>query len=125
MGNPAAALQVLHEVDQRAAGNSKLLSLRGFTLATTGRTEDARAVVNALEAIADERYMPASAVALVYIGLGDTNRALAWLERAYAERDVHLIFLVVDPKWRSLAHEPRFQRLVERCGFTRTTQSAR
>lgn len=124
MGNPAAALQVLQEVEERAAGNSKLLSLRGFILASTGRTGEARAVANALEAIAAERYMPAYAVALVHAGLGDTERALAWLERAYTQRDVHLIFLVVDPKWASCAGDPRFRRLVERCGFTRTTRSA-
>jgi hypothetical protein len=47
------------------------------------------------------RYMPPYAVALVHAGLGDTERALEWLERAYTERDVHLIFLVVDPKWES------------------------
>ena len=120
MGNPAAALQALQEVEERAAGNSKLLSLRGFILASTNRIDEARAVAHALEAIAGERYMPAYAVALVYAGLGDTERALVWLERAYAERDVHLIFLVVDPKWESCASDPRFQRLLEQCGFVRT-----
>jgi Flp pilus assembly protein TadD len=123
LGNPAAALQVLHDVEQRAPGNSKLLSLRGFLLGSTGRIDEARAVASALEAIATERYMPSYAVALVHAGIGDTARALGWLERAYTERDVHLIFLVVDPKWKSCASDPCFQRLVERCGFTRTTRS--
>src|SRR5262245_18208870 len=123
MGNPTAALQVLHDVEQRAPGNSKLLSLRGFVLASTGRTDEARAVAAALEAVAMERYMPPYAVALVHAGLGDTERALTWLERAYAERDVHLFFLVVDPKWESWASDPRFQQLIERCGFARTTRS--
>jgi TolB-like protein/tetratricopeptide (TPR) repeat protein len=124
MGNPAAALHVLQDAEERAAGNSKLLSLRGFILASTGRTDEARAVASALEAIAAERYMPAYAVALVHAGLGDTERAFGWLERAYAERDVHMIFLVVDPKWEVCASDPRFQRLVERCGFTGTRSTA-
>jgi TolB-like protein/Flp pilus assembly protein TadD len=123
MRNPADALQVLQDVDQRAAGNSKLLSLRGFILASTGRTSEARSVLNALKSLTNERYMPAYAVALVYAGLGDHERALEWLERAYTERDVHLIFLVVDPKWQPCASDPRFQRLVERCGFTHTTRA--
>jgi Flp pilus assembly protein TadD len=125
MGNPAAALQVLQDAEERAAGNSKLVSLRGFILASTGRADEARAVVSALKALANERYMPAYAVALVYAGLGDTERALESLDRAYLERDVHLIFLVVDPKWQSCATDPRFQRLVERCGFPRTTRATR
>lgn len=123
MGDPGAALHALHDVEQRAPGNSKLLALRGFVLASTCRTDEARVVASALEAIATERYMPPYAVALVHAGLGDTERALGWLERAFTERDVHLIFLVVDPKWESCASDPRFQRLVERCGFRRTTRS--
>ena len=39
------------------------------------------------------------------------------LERALEVRDVHLIFLAVDPKWDPLRQDQRFQRLVERCGF--------
>jgi TolB-like protein/Flp pilus assembly protein TadD len=112
LANPAAALEVLDDVDQRTTSNSKLVSLRGFMLATAGRTSEARAVVNALEAIAAERYA----------GLDDVDRTLAWLDRAYAERDVHLIFLLVDPKWTPCAQNPRFQRLIERCGFTDTTR---
>jgi len=118
MGNTSAALQALQDAEERGAGNSKLLSLRGFILGSTRRTDEALAVANALEEIATERYMPAYAVALVFLGLGETERALEWLDRAYAERDVHLIFLVVDPKWESCAGDPRFQRLVGRCGFT-------
>jgi Flp pilus assembly protein TadD len=119
LGNGAAALQALHDVEQRAPANSKLLSLRGFILASMRRVDEARAVVHVLEAIAAERYLPPYAVALVYAGLEDTERALEWLDRAYTARDVHLIFLVVDPKWASCASDPRFQRLIDRCGFMR------
>jgi hypothetical protein len=82
------------------------------------RIDEARAVLDAREAIAAERYLPAYAMALVYAGLKDTERALECLDRAYTERDVHLIFLVVDPKWEPCAADPRFQRLIDRCGFT-------
>ena len=39
------------------------------------------------------------ALALVHAGLGDADAAFEWLDRAYAARDVHLIFLTVDVKW--------------------------
>jgi hypothetical protein len=41
-----------------------------------------------------------------------------WLERAYAVRDVHLIFLTVDVKWDRYRADPRFGDLLARCGFT-------
>jgi hypothetical protein len=35
-------------------------------------------------------------------------------------RDVHLIFLTVDPKWDPYRGDPRFEALLARCGFTHT-----
>jgi hypothetical protein len=42
-----------------------------------------------------------------------------WLDRAYAARDVHMIFLTADPKWDEHRQDPRFVALLERCGFAR------
>ena len=41
----------------------------------------------------------------------------AALERAYAERDVHLMYLPVDLKWDPYRSNPRFVDLLARCGF--------
>ena len=57
----------------------------------TGRIAEARDVLRLLEARSRERYVPPYAFALVHAGLGDGASAFAWLEKAYAERDVHLI----------------------------------
>jgi hypothetical protein len=47
----------------------------------------------------------------------------AALEKAYAVRDVNLVFLPVDPKMDPFRVDARFQTLLDRCGFTRTTAS--
>jgi hypothetical protein len=94
-----------------------MLSLRGYLLARSGEVERAREVLAALEAISRERYLPPYSMALVHAGLGDADAALLWLERAIEARDVHLIFLAVDPKWEGLRRDARFGTLVERCGF--------
>jgi hypothetical protein len=57
------------------------------------------------------------ATALVYLGLDEIETAFEWLERAFAVRDVHLIFLPVDPKWDPLRSETRLRELERRCGF--------
>jgi cytochrome oxidase Cu insertion factor (SCO1/SenC/PrrC family) len=56
-------------------------------------------------------------VALVHASLGDRESALTALDEAYTARDVHLVFLTVDPKWDDYRSEPRFKLLLERCGF--------
>jgi hypothetical protein len=45
-----------------------------------------------------------------------------WLAKAYDARDVHLIYLPVDPKWDPYRADPRFQALLTRCGFTALTR---
>ena len=45
-------------------------------------------------------------MALVHAGLGEREQAFEWLSRAYTARDVHLIFLPVDPKWAATDPTP-------------------
>jgi hypothetical protein len=59
-------------------------------------------------------------MAIVHAGLGEFEISLQWLERCYDARDVHLIFLTMDPKWDPLRTEPRFSSLLQRCGFAQT-----
>jgi len=63
-------------------------------------------------------------MALVHAGLGQRDSAFDYLDRAYAVRDVHLVFLLVVPKWDELREDPRFRRLVERCDFMRTARTS-
>jgi DNA-binding winged helix-turn-helix (wHTH) protein/tetratricopeptide (TPR) repeat protein len=97
--------------------NSKVIALRGYVFGKLGRTEEAQNVLQTLLAIARERYVPPYAMAMVHAGLGQLELALQWLERCYDARDVHLIFLTMDPKWDPLRSEPRFSNLLRRCGF--------
>lgn len=98
-----------------------MISLRGYILATSGRRAEAEQVLRTLETISQERYTPPYAVGLVHAGLGHHDRALDWLRHAYNVRDVHLIWLPMDPKWDSLRADTSFQRLLDRCGFARPT----
>ncbi len=63
------------------------------------------------------RYIPASNIALGYNGLGETEKALEYLERGFVEKDVRMAFLKVEPKWNNLRNEPRFIELMRRMNF--------
>jgi hypothetical protein len=105
-----------------SGGNSKAISHRGYVLAKVGRTTEARDVLKTLEAVSRERYVPPYAMALVYAGLGERDAVFEWLDRAYEARDVHLIFLTVDPKWDPYRADPRFGALLARCDFMRAAR---
>jgi tetratricopeptide (TPR) repeat protein len=118
LGESALAFEALAMAGRLSGGNSKPISLRGYLLARLGRRDEACQVLGVLEDVSRSRYMPPYAMALVYAGLGETETVLEWLDRAYLVRDVHLVFLTVDPKWDPYRAEPRFGALLERCGFS-------
>jgi hypothetical protein len=57
-------------------------------------------------------------IALAYVGMGNNDHAIAWLEKAYAQRSNGVIALKVDPAYDPLRGDPRFQDLLRRVGFT-------
>jgi eukaryotic-like serine/threonine-protein kinase len=61
-------------------------------------------------------YRPLDA-AMISAALGDKDKALFFLGRAYEQRSVQLIFLRVDPVYDSLRSDPRYVDLVRRIGF--------
>jgi hypothetical protein len=77
-----------------------------------------------LETVSKTKYVPPYAIALVHAGLEHRGAALAWLERAYDARDIHMIYLPVDPKWDAYRADPRFEALIVRCGFRPTANPA-
>jgi Flp pilus assembly protein TadD len=117
-GESDLAMAALTDAVRFSGGNSKSSSLKGYLLANAGRVPEAREVLRALEADARARYVPPYAMALVNAGLGETDAVFDWLEKAYVARDVHLIYLPVDPKWDRYRQDPRFAALLHRCGFS-------
>jgi len=55
--------------------------------------------------------------AIVYIGIGNRQKAFAWLEKTSEQHEWILIGLAVDTVFDSLRSDPRFQNLVHRFGL--------
>ena len=70
----------------------------------------------ALEKIEDsEAYYPYG-VAESYMLLGDKDEALVWLDKAYETRS-GILFLKVDPYWKTIRSDPRYTDLLRRMGL--------
>jgi serine/threonine-protein kinase len=89
----------------------------GQTLARLGRTEEARACLADLCALAKRRWVSAGCFAVVYMGVGDHDRALTWIETALERREISVTAFKVHPMYDPLRSEPRFQRVIEQIGF--------
>lgn len=81
--------------------------------AQQGRPVETRRILAELESEGAAGYVPSYEIARVYVGLGDLDTAVAWLERAYEERAHSMAFLAVDPQLRDLALHPGYERLLE------------
>jgi tetratricopeptide (TPR) repeat protein len=100
-----------------SGGNTEARSLAGYSYGAMGRREQAQRALAELESIRKERYVPACNIAAVYLGLDDVEATIRWLEKAYQDRDVHVVFLNVEPRWARLKDEPRFRDLLYRAGL--------
>jgi TolB-like protein/Flp pilus assembly protein TadD len=122
LGETDIALDALTTATRLSGGNSKPVGLRGYILAKIGQTRPAREMLTMLDELSRTRYVPPYAPALIYAGLEEDQNVFDALERAYASRDVHLVFLPVDPKWDRFRAEPRFEVLLQQCGFETNAQ---
>ena len=112
----AEALAVLQQPLDLGAGHLGG-GTRGYALGMAGRRVDAVAMQRRLEQRARERYIDPEALAMVAVGVGDTARALEWLERGHAQRSFYLPFLAADPIYEPLHGNARFLQLVRAIGL--------
>ncbi len=85
-----------------------------FAYAAAGDHQNAERIASDLIAVSKRRYYPPYQIATIYSGLGDRDRALEWLEKAYEERSPGLTFLKTEPMLDGLRTDRRFQDLVRR-----------
>lgn len=90
--------------------------LSGYVFARAGRQAEADSVLAEALAVPDGE-IPAIVLAAVYVGRGDTDRAMQWLERSYENHEWQIVFLEHDPLFDPLRDDPRFQALLARTGL--------
>lgn len=94
-----------------------LLALSAHVQAVSGKAQLARANVTRLERMRSTEYVPALYIALVYVGLGEKDKAFQWLDTAYDEHCEYLVYLPTEPLADPLRDDPRFPRFIGRLGL--------
>lgn len=117
MGETESALTRYEHVLEANPTDRRALPALGYLLARSGQRERAREVAQRLERMNANVRNCAFQVAVVYAGLGERDRALEWLERARETRQVHFPFASVEPRFRELRKDKRFQQLLARAGL--------
>ncbi len=72
-----------------------------------------------LQELSKREYVSPYDVAQVYARLGDKEQVFSWLEKAFQQRDNHIVALRVDPAFQNFQSDPRYRGLLKRIGFPR------
>jgi TolB-like protein/Tfp pilus assembly protein PilF len=97
----------------RLMAGPRRMALLGWGYGVMGKTSDARRILNDFLEQDRRGPFPALAIAQVYIGLGDNDRAFQWLNIAVEQRDLDLL-LRYDSPYAPLRADPRFAGLLHR-----------
>jgi tetratricopeptide (TPR) repeat protein len=89
----------------------------GYVYARSGRTKEARLILEQLLGASKDDDLSAYHVARVYAALGENSQTLAWLEKARDVRDERMVMLKVDPKLDTLRSDPTFRELLRGLGL--------
>ena len=101
-----------------------VLALLGQAYARAGQQEEGQRILARLSEEAKSRYVSAYSFALIFLALGDKERAIDEIERAYRERAGEDIDLIkVDPLLDDLHGNPRFEALVQKVLAPKNSQT--
>jgi DNA-binding winged helix-turn-helix (wHTH) protein/TolB-like protein/Tfp pilus assembly protein PilF len=89
----------------------------GYLYAVSGKQTEARQALEEAEREEKQHYISSYSVALIYVGLGETDKAFERLEKAMKERDNGLVFLNIEHRFDPLRSDPRFAELVKEVGL--------
>ncbi|MFN2407925.1 MAG: protein kinase, partial [Pyrinomonadaceae bacterium] len=84
----------------------------GVTYAAAGRQKDARAVLDRLEQMMVHGYVSPYHRAMIYLQLGERERALELLHQAYSIKDAWVVWLGVEPQWDPLRGDLSFEAIL-------------
>jgi serine/threonine-protein kinase len=114
-GRDAEALEHLRQVP--TTGSSVVnLAFTAYVYAKSGNKPAADALLAKLRTV-KETYIPPYYFALAHAAQGETDLAIAELERAFREQDSTLVSVRVDPRFESLHGMPGYQAVVKRMQF--------
>ncbi len=113
----AEAIETFQKGMSKTERHPILVASLGRAYALAGERDKANKALNELREMSKRRYVSPYLFTVVYVGLGDKEQALAWLEKAYEERTFFLIWLKVEPRFDSLRDDARYKDLLRRIGL--------
>jgi len=100
-----------------AGDNTSYKAWLGYFLGRAGQRDEAEEILEDLLALSAREWVSAYAISTVYSGIGETDAAFEWLEKAYQARESWITYLIPDARIDPLRDDPRYLDLLRRVGL--------
>jgi adenylate cyclase len=89
----------------------------GNAYGVSNDTRQAQVISDTLDLLSATKFVTAYGKAIVYVGMGENEKAFVWLNKAYQERSNWLVWLKTDPRWIPVRNDRRFAQMVALVGL--------
>jgi len=112
-------LEAIHEGERanELLKSPQTVAYLGHAYAQSGDRERAHELIDQLQDMSREMYVSPFCTALIYAGLNDADETFRWLELAFGERAIDIVYLKVWPMFDTVRDDPRFENLLQRIGL--------
>lgn len=117
LGNLEAGKAALHRAVELTEEGPVMRAHLAWALARAGEKEEARRLLEVLDALASNTFVSACQRAVVLCALGDMPAALARFEEGIEQRDPSVVFAGASPLMAPLRAEPGFAEMRRRVGL--------
>ena len=118
IGDKERAEELLPPVNMvKESFNINAVGWIAYCYARVGRQPEAQDLRDYLLTRRSQGYVSEHLIALAYLGIGEQDEALEWLERGIDERDSMAVWLKEHFVYDELRSDPRFQKLLGRMSF--------
>jgi TolB-like protein/Tfp pilus assembly protein PilF len=116
-GDFNSAIPELQKAVELSGGTPLMISALANAYGRSGEKAEAEKLLASLVAQSKHKYVSPYYFAVARLGIGDTEGALDWLEKAFADRSNGLVFMKVEPALDVLRSQPRFVALQQKLNF--------
>ncbi len=109
--------ELLRRMDELEHNPLRSDIMMGRYLGMIGETDGAREILDRLIEQRISRHVSPLNLAIIYLGLGDTENAMREMEMACELRDPSVVYVRCEPAFDDLHAHPRFAALVEKIGL--------
>jgi tetratricopeptide (TPR) repeat protein len=97
----------------------RLEAIQAISYFNTNRPDETKKIIEKLRLRSEVNVAgsPSFYLAMIYTQTGEINTAFEWLDKSYSDHEVEMYWLKVEPPFKTLHGDPRFENLLMKIGF--------